>query len=245
MHNQCRRPRAILLGTRARLDRALGAPGRGTPRDGSANAVHRCAVRQNRRPRRWPAERMLVPKCAAMTPTENKNWLPLLLAATVALAGLVLWDWQSGDGASPAAVRTFEKSLRVPAVSLSGEGINPLANLALDMLHDTLARPLFERSRRPIEAPPPPPPVAPAHPAAINLNALSLLGVVASEGRTVALLKRNSTGKYVRAEVGDTVDGWTIISIEPQRVVIQQRDTRIPLELFRRKSSPSASPSSL
>jgi hypothetical protein len=53
-------------------------------------------------------------------PTESKNWLPLLLAAMIALAGLVLWDRQSGDGASPAAVRTAEKSPRVPAVSRSG-----------------------------------------------------------------------------------------------------------------------------
>jgi hypothetical protein len=176
-----------------------------------------------------------------MTPTESKNWLPLLLAAVIALAGLVLWDRQSGDDASPAAVRTAEKSPRVPAVSRSGEGIDPTANLTLDMLHDTLARPLFERSRRPIEVPPPPPPlpVAPAPPAAIDHNALSLLGVVASEGRKVALLKRNSTGQYVRAEVGDTVDGWTIISIEPQRVMIQLRDTRVTLELFRRVSPSS------
>ena len=111
------------------------------------------------------------------------------------------------------------------------------------MLHDTLGRPLFEKSRRPIEVPPPPPPplplpVAPTPPPAIDHNALSLLGVVASQGRTVALLKRNSTGQNVRVQVGDAVDGWTIISIEPQRVMIQQRDTQIALQIFRRKSSP-------
>ena len=39
----------------------------------------------------------------AKTPTESKNWLPLLLALMVALAGLVLWDRQSGDGAQKAA----------------------------------------------------------------------------------------------------------------------------------------------
>jgi hypothetical protein len=177
------------------------------------------------------------------TPTESKNWLPLLLAAMIVLAGLVLWDRQSGDGAPPAAVRTAEKSPRLPAAARSGESINPLANLTLDMLHDTLGRPLFEKSRRPIEVPPPPPPplplpVAPTPPPAIDHNALSLLGVVASQGRTVALLKRNSTGQNVRVQVGDAVDGWTIISIEPQRVMIQQRDTQIALQIFRRKSSP-------
>jgi len=54
----------------------------------------------------------------AKTPTESKNWLPLLLALMAALAGLVLWDRQSGDGAqkgagAPAVVRAADKSARV------------------------------------------------------------------------------------------------------------------------------------
>ena len=61
---------------------------------------------------------------------------------------------------------------------------------------------------------------------------------MASEGRTIALLRRNQTGQNMRAEVGDAVDGWTIVSIEPQRVVLRQGDTQIALQLFRRKSSP-------
>ena len=41
----------------------------------------------------------------AKTPTEGKNWLPLLLALMAALAGLVLWDRQSGDGAQKGRAR--------------------------------------------------------------------------------------------------------------------------------------------
>ncbi len=185
----------------------------------------------------------------AKTPTENKNWLPLLLALMAALAGLALWDRQSGDDAqkgasSPAVVRAADKSPRAQAAARTQQGINPLANLTLDKLHDTVRRPLFEMSRRPIEAPAPllPPPqaesVAPAPPPFVDQNALSLLGVVASEGRTIALIKRNQTGQNVRVEVGDAVDGWTIVSIEPQRVMIRQGDTQIALRLFRKKSSP-------
>jgi len=176
------------------------------------------------------------------TPTESKTWLPLLLALMAALAGLVLWDRQSSDG--PAVVRTADKSSpRVQAAGRAEQSINPLANLTLDKLHDTVRRPLFETSRRPVEAPAPPPPpqaepVAPAPPPAVDQNAFSLLGVVASEGRTIALLKRNQTGQSIRAEVGDAVDGWTIVSIEPQRVVLRQGDTQIALQLFRRKPSP-------
>jgi Type II secretion system protein C len=184
----------------------------------------------------------------AKTPSEGKNWLPLLLALMAALAGLVLWDRQSGDGAqkgaSPTAVvRAADKSPRAQAAARTEQGINPLANLSLDKLHDTVRRPLFETSRRPIEAPAPllPPPqaepVAPSPPF-VDQNALSLLGVVASEGRAIALIKRNQTGQNVRVEVGDAVDGWTIVSIEPQRVMIRQGDTQIALRLFRKKSSP-------
>jgi general secretion pathway protein N len=184
----------------------------------------------------------------AKTPTESKNWLPLLLALMAALAGLVLWDRQSGDGAQkgagpPAAVRAADKSTRAQAAARAEQGINPLANLTLDKLQDTVRRPLFEASRRPIEAPAPlpPPRVEPAAappPPFVDQNALSLLGVVASEGRTIALLKRNQTGQNIRVEVGDAVDGWTIVSIEPQRVMIRQGDTQIALQLFRKKSSP-------
>ena len=175
------------------------------------------------------------------TPTESKTWLPLLLALMAALAGLVLWDRQSGDG--PAVVKAADKSSpRVQAAARTGQSINPLANLTLDKLHDTVRRPLFETSRRPVEAPAPPPPpqaepAAPAPSPAVDQNAFTLLGVVASEGRTIALLKRNQTGQNIRAEVGDTVDGWIVVSIEPQRVVLRQGDMQIALQLFRRKPS--------
>ena len=139
----------------------------------------------------------------AKTPTESKTWLPLLLALMLALAGLVLWDRQVDDSAqrgtssSPVVVKAADKSsAREQAATRAEQSINPLANLTLDKLHDTTRRPLFERTRRAIEAPAalPPPKAEPAAPAMTrpaDQNALSLLGVVASEGRTIALLKRN------------------------------------------------------
>jgi hypothetical protein len=167
--------------------------------------------------------------------TESKSWLPLLLVAMAALAALVLWDRQAGDGEPKAAAGKTSRAESAARAEVSG---NPLAGLTLDNLHDTVGRPLFERTRRPVEAPAPLPqeraPIAPA----IDQNALSLLGVVASEGRTIALIRRNQTGQSVRAEVGDAVDGWTIVSIEPQRVVLRQGARQVALQLFRRKPSP-------
>jgi hypothetical protein len=187
----------------------------------------------------------------AKTPTESKNWLPLLLAATAVLGGLVLWDRQSDDSAQKggggiAAPVVAKGAGRLPpqeqAATRADQSINPLANLGLDKLHDTTRRPLFEKSRRPIEAPaqlplPKAEPPAPVAARAVDQNALSLLGIVASEGRTIALLKRNQTGQNIRVEVGEEVDGWTIVRIEPQRVFLRQGDTQIALQLFRKKPS--------
>jgi hypothetical protein len=184
----------------------------------------------------------------AKTPTEGKNWLPLLLAATVVLGGLVLWDRQSDDGgqkdrggiAAPVVAKGARKVPPAQVAARADQSINPLANLGLDKLRDTIGRPLFEKSRRPIAAPaqlamPKAEPAAPIAARAADQNALSLLGVVTSEERTIALLKRNQTGQSIRAEVGDEVDGWTIVRIEPQRVTLRQGDTQIALRLFRKK----------
>ena len=169
------------------------------------------------------------------TATEGKSWLPLLLVAMVALAGLVLWDWQAGEDAPKATAGKPPPAVAAAGAERSG---HPLAGLSLEQLHDTVRRPLFEKARRPVEVPPTPPVDRAPAPIAADVSALSLLGVVASEGRTIALIRRNQTGQSVRAEVGDTVDGWTIVSIEPQRVVLRQGDRQVALQLFRRKPSP-------
>jgi len=185
--------------------------------------------------------------------TENSSRLPLLLGLAIVLAGLVLWDWQPDWGvqrapgeemSSPSAARWKKgNAATTSGVELANSGGqlgNPLSNLDLDKLHDTVRRPLFERNRRPVE-----PPVAVAPPAKLPMaavprrtadpNALALLGILVSEGRAIALLSRNQTGQHVRVEEGDTVDGWTIERIESQRVVLRHGDTHIALQLFRKR----------
>jgi hypothetical protein len=114
---------------------------------------------------------------------------------------------------------------------------NPLARLGLNSLRDTVARPVFEKSRRPVEPirkveAPTPPPAAQRPP---DQAALTLLGVLKSEGKAVALLKRNQTGQNVRAEEGDTIDGWTVKQIDYQRVVLSQGGREIALQMFIRR----------
>jgi hypothetical protein len=164
------------------------------------------------------------------------------------LAGLLWWDrgpdWSApstvGEGArSHPAVKPKADQAETRSEFANGDAklVNPLGNLELDQLHDTIRRPLFEEGRRPVEAPVPPAPAAPAPPPrrTADPKALTLMGILTSEGRAIALLTRNRTGQNVRAEEGDTVDGWTIERIEARHVVLRHGDTKIALQIFRKR----------
>jgi hypothetical protein len=170
---------------------------------------------------------------------------------------MLLWDrwadWSTNratDAAKAPAATAGDAGASDPtgpggAVEQGGEtgSAHPLASLSLDKLHDTVRRPLFEKKRRPLEPPPRTAP-APAPPPSIpkrtaDPNALTLLGVLTSDGPpgtgAIALMRRNQTGQTVRLQEGDTVDGWTIERIESARVHLRQGDIKLALELFRRR----------
>jgi hypothetical protein len=188
----------------------------------------------------------------ANRPTEGRSRLRLLIALAVVIAVILLWEhWPDGSSEAARSPAAAPQEARAAASGLdqeadlddAGEGAaHPLANLKLDDLNDTVRRPLFEKQRRPVVAPPPrkaappsPKPVAAKRP--VNTGALTLLGVLTSEGQAagaIALMRRNHNGQNVRLQEGDTVDGWTIELIEAERVFIRQGDTKLALELFRR-----------
>jgi len=185
---------------------------------------------------------------SAKSSTENGRRLRFFLGLAIVFAGLVLWDSRFGEeGTSPpVAARhhmedtaTTATAVELPDRNSEAQAAHALANLELDTLHDTIGRPLFEKRRRPVEPPVVHAPViqAPAAPPRRlpDPNALTLLGILLSEGRTIALLKRNPSGQNVRVEEGDTIDGWTIERIESQRIVLRQDGTQIALQLFRKR----------
>ncbi len=182
--------------------------------------------------------------------TESPGRLLLLLGLAVVLAGALLWDWR-GDGSGarvpnaparpPKAVAADTGASAEASAIGEDRGPNPLASLTLDRLRDTIRRPLFEKGRRPVEPPPARAAAVPAIPAPVprrtaDPNALSLLGILTSEGQSaIALVRRNQTGQNLRLQEGDTVDGWTIDRIEADRVFLRQGDTKIALQLFRKR----------
>jgi hypothetical protein len=183
--------------------------------------------------------------------TEGRSSLPLLLGLTVVLAGVVLWD----RGAERNAEGTGASGASMPARTQAGAGnagegtagaggdaepSHPLASLSLGELRDTVQRPLFEKTRRPVEPPPARvsavPAPAPVAARRADPNALTLLGVLLSEGHgAIALVRRNQTGQSMRLQEGDTVDGWTVERIEPESATLRQGDTKVALQLFRKR----------
>jgi len=108
---------------------------------------------------------------------------------------------------------------------------NPLAAIPLGQLAATRNRPLFVPDRRP------PPPVAMVHDAPLAPPpaappSLSLLAIIL-DGHQRAIVRAESTGKILRLQVGDTIEGWRIARIEKQRIEIAHDSRVIDIAMFK------------
>lgn len=100
----------------------------------------------------------------------------------------------------------------------------PLENFA-----ETLARPLFMNTRRPpepgaepvalepVSKPEPPKPTP-------KLVGVELSGIVITSASRVALIRSGRGREVVRVTEGEEIDGWTVETIDPDRVVLRQDD---------------------
>ncbi len=168
--------------------------------------------------------------------------MPVMIAIA---AGLGWMAYQEYFGASPEApgVRPRPSTSGAappnrPKLGPDGALRHPLAGLAIDDLRDTIARPLFEPTRRPIEpakAAPVAAPVAPTKtpPPPAKPLAAKLVGVVASDKQTTAILARTG-GPNVRVEQGDVVDGWEVVRIQPTEVTLTRDGRQMALKIFRK-----------
>ena len=90
----------------------------------------------------------------------------------------------------------------------------------IDAFAETVARPLFMATRRPPE-PEEEAVVAPTT-AGAQRNLFNLLGVVISADERVALVTRRRGGDFLRLVVGQSVDGWLVVAIEPDSLTLSQ-----------------------
>jgi hypothetical protein len=148
--------------------------------------------------------------------------LPLLLMAlcvalAIGLAGIV------GAPVAPSAGPSRETEATADdAVADRSFELEPLASFAA-----IVERPLFSRSRRPQ-----PLRNATADARTGNAGAPFLLsGVIIAGATRVAFLQPRSQPKTLRVLEGETVDGWKIEKILPQRVVIGNGEAREELFL--------------
>ena len=156
-----------------------------------------------------------------MIARRRSGWLAttLLLGVCLALGALVYLQVQreapgpapSGDGETP------------PLAALPAQ-----LNYAMAPIEDfssILARPLFSPTRRPpaegvasVAAPEP------------ELQ-VTLVGVIISSEEQIAIVRLQDTSRFVRLNVGDSLQGWILGSIEPSRVVFRRGDVEEHIEL--------------
>ena len=179
----------------------------------------------------------------------ERNYLPLLLGLMAALGVLVWVDRTSQDENSdftprrplPRAALDNRASSAPSTGDKAERGINPLAAIKRIQLRDTVARLLFEPSRRPFVIPKKPEIVSPRtrpkkRKRPPNPNAFALLGIVTGANTNTALLKQRRSGRSLRMQQGEIIEGWQIVRIEAQRVVLLKEGLEVTLRLFRKPS---------
>ena len=157
----------------------------------------------------------------------KRHVLAVLVAINEALLVVLAALWFSPDGSLRIARWT-------PPAAITNDYLQMLPSLPQRQPVDTsrflalLERPLFQLTRRP---PPPPPPPSEAVQAPVdNLSTAQLSGIVAAEG--VASIILTMAGKARRVRLNESVDGWTLQSIQGRSVIFagggQTRTLQLP-----------------
>jgi hypothetical protein len=146
------------------------------------------------------------------------NRLSLLLLMLVLIFGaLATWQWQSRR-AAPSRV--------IPSVAADGAALQQSHHgiavqiPPLEELAQTRQRPLFALTRRPspIEKVVPAPAPVKEESAPPTVLAIELSAVVLQPERQFALFRSAAQGALLRAEIGQSVDGWLVREIRADGV---------------------------
>lgn len=155
---------------------------------------------------------------------RNKRKAAILLSLCLILGGVLFQQLSSGSiGSSDvrAAVISPVSDIALPAES-------PPAIPSLDILDETVLRPLFLPSRRSAD------PVKETPTAAApktKRDRLMLLGVIIFGDQRLALVKQDRVGAVVRVAEGQRVNSWQVDKILPDRVVLTENGESRELRL--------------
>lgn len=126
----------------------------------------------------------------------------------------------------------------VPARQILAEAALPAARALPPLASFSAidARPLFAPDRKAL--PPPEEQTATLAPP----TQLSLIGVIIDKTHRLALIRSPSASIEVSVSVGESIEGWTVAAVEPDRVVLRSGGTDYALDLFAKRAPGSAPP---
>ena len=137
-------------------------------------------------------------------------WLPTsLLLICLALVVLIYQQLTMAPNSEAFTRSSTERTVDLPDLPLAPQ----FAMTAIENYQAVLERPLFSPNRRP--------PLG-----MINLVSnefdFDLKGVVIDDNVRTALLRRQADGQIVRLTKGDGIEGWTLLEVELDFVVIER-----------------------
>jgi general secretion pathway protein N len=103
----------------------------------------------------------------------------------------------------------------------------------MDSLVATRDLPLFSPSRQPVKKPEVPfqAPAVALVVERISPPNISLVGVIMRGDSGVGLFADNETKSLLRLHVGESYNGWKLVSVVGRRVTLQRKDARVDLAL--------------
>lgn len=138
--------------------------------------------------------------------------LRFLLALLCGGLGLAVWNqWDAPTEIDPPPPPQGAAGAPPPLPE-----VTPFVPPMIEDFTEFVERPLFQADRRPPE----PPEDAPIEiaPAEVPAGEFVLVGVVISLSERLALIQQAGAGELLRLGVGGVVNGWSVQSIEPDRV---------------------------
>ena len=154
-----------------------------------------------------------------------RRWaLPVLVVVNLALLGWLVSRWLTPAG-EWIGVKWTAPAPQRPA--LEGGLALPQTGVDLSRFVATLEKPLFVATRRP----PPPPQAASAPGAADPLTDLRLLGVYGNQQVGGVIFRVDS--RVRRLKVGETLNGWTLRSVQANAVELTRGDEVRSIEIKR------------
>ena len=144
---------------------------------------------------------------------QRRSGNGILTALLVAACAGLGWTVYRGFSAPPEAPGA--------ASPAAGDDVAPLPEAAsfemppLEAFSIVAERPLFSPTRRPPEGE-----VAAAAPR--QMLDLTLIGVVLTAEERLAIVTPAGQGNAVRLGVGDSIQGWTLVAVEPERATFER-----------------------